>query len=187
MKQRKISDEEMELLEQQAGKVNDEIELALQKQEQERQLEEERKLRQSDVDAKNKLAVKIEDFLLACPNFLNRMLYAASYIDAQKFKKDLDPEMKVLAKELIAEIKKGVQPEFDRIMKVKNRVYLTRIWAYVLGFTLFWTLAFIAVITSWNFYQLHSDHLWHIIWGFIGVWIFTIGLWVFLWHKYQWE
>ena len=64
---------------------------------------------------------------------------------------DLDPEMIKLAKELIVDIRKGEQPEFDRIIKVKNKVYLTRIGAYVSVFTLFWTLAFIAVITSWNF------------------------------------
>lgn len=142
---------------------------------------------QDDVDAKNRLADRIDVFLTEGTKITNRIIYAASFIDAQKFRKDLNPEMKEMVKDFIVEIKKGIQPEIDRIMKVKNRVYLTRKWAYVLGFTLFWTLTFMVAVITCNINLFHSESLSHISWGFIVVWVITVGLWTFLWHKYRWE
>lgn len=184
MKQEKLSDEEMLELEAGISKnersteniMSHEIDRAIMK-------EEDRRLLEKDIQSRENLSQKIETFMKVAIPIIEKYQGLTISVDPKKIYVALSDELRSIPKEMASDFQKLIKGEITYLKSLETHLRISKLWGYILGLSLFWLALFFILIACLNYYSLHLQLLTTFIWTCSSMWAFSLGIWIYAWHK----
>ena len=188
MKQEKLSDEEMLELETGISKnrIQDEnahlseIDRAIMK-------EEDRRLMEKDIESREKLSERIDTFMTVAIPIIEKYQGLTISVDPKKICVALSNELKPIPKEMAKDFHKLSKDKITYLRSLETHIRISKLWGYIIGLSLFWLAMFFILITCLNYYSLHLQPLTTFIWTCGIMWVISLGIWIYAWHKLKME
>lgn len=188
MKQEKLSDEEMLELETGISKNTildynahlSEIDRAILK-------EEDRRLLEKDIQSREILSQKIETFMTVAIPIIEKYQGLTISVDPKKICVALSDELRSIPKEMATDFHKLIKYEITYLKSLETHIRISKLGGYILGLSLFWLALFFILIACLNYFSLHLQPLTTFIWTCGIMWVISLGIWIYAWHKLKME
>ena len=148
-------------------------------------IEEDRKLKVEDLEAKRELGRVILKFIRIAPNVFGAFETTIAKLDANKFRERLNAELLELIPELATIFIGQIKPLLEKYEVNTKRILISKFWAYLIGLSFTWLFLFTTSLSFLNYFVLHSPIISTLIWSFGVTWILSVGTWIYLWRKFR--